>query len=67
MISAYGFLLSHPDLRLAGPPLEPEPYVIAVSIEAPELLRQLQQTLSALEADGTLPALRAKWFGEAAR
>jgi len=31
------------------------------------LFRELEQTLQALEADGTLPALRAKWFGEAAR
>ena len=38
-VSAYDFLLGHPALRLAGPPLEPEPYVIAVSIEAPELLK----------------------------
>lgn len=67
VLSAYDFMLGHPDLRLAGPPLEPEPYVIAVSIEAPLLREQLEQALSALEADGTLPELRVKWFGEAAR
>lgn len=66
-LSAYDFLQGHPALRLAGPPLAPEPYVIAVSIEAPILLEQLEQALAALEADGTLPALRVKWFGEAAR
>jgi polar amino acid transport system substrate-binding protein len=67
LISAYDFMLGHPAVRLAGPPLEPEPYVIAVSIEAPQLLAQLEQALTDLEADGTLPALRVKWFGEAAR
>ena len=67
LISAYDFMLGHPVLRLAGPPLEPEPYVIAVSIEAPILRYQLEQALNVLEADGTLPALRVKWFGEAAR
>jgi polar amino acid transport system substrate-binding protein len=67
VLSAYDFLLGHPALRLAGPPLEPEPYVIAVSREAPVLLRELEQALLDLEADGTLPALRVKWFGEAAR
>jgi ABC-type amino acid transport substrate-binding protein len=66
-ISAYDFLMGHPALRLAGLPLEPEPYVIAVSIKAPMLLGAMQQALSDLEADGTLPALRAKWLGEAAR
>lgn len=66
-ISAYDFLMSHPDLQLAGPPLNPEPYVIAVSIQSPELLRQLRQTLAAMQTDGTLPALRVKWFGTAAK
>jgi ABC-type amino acid transport substrate-binding protein len=64
-ISAYAFLMSHPDLQLAGPPLNPEPYVIAVSINSPELLRQVQHTLAAMQSDGTLPALKAKWFGPA--
>jgi hypothetical protein len=27
----------------------------------------LRDELAAMESDGTLPALRAKWFGEAAR
>ncbi|MBM2848121.1 MAG: putative transporter substrate binding protein [Anaerolineales bacterium] len=66
-ISAYDFLRGHPALTFAGPLLEPEPYVIAVSINSRALFRELEQTLQALEADGTLPALRAKWFGEAAR
>lgn len=66
-ISAYDFLRDHPALALAGPPLEPEPYVIAVSIESRELFRELEQALDAMEADGTLAALRVKWFGEAAR
>jgi polar amino acid transport system substrate-binding protein len=66
-ISAYDFLRGHPALTFAGPLLEPEPYVIAVSIKSRTLFRELEQTLQALEADGTLPALRVKWFGEAAR
>jgi len=66
-ISAYAFLMSHPDLRLAGAPLNPEPYVIAVSLTSPELLRQLQQTLSAMQSDGTLEKLKVKWFGGAAK
>ena len=67
VIAAYDYLRGNPALRLAGPPLEPEPYVVAVSVESPILLRQLDESLDALEADGTLAALRAKWLGEAAR
>jgi polar amino acid transport system substrate-binding protein len=65
-LAAYDFMLGHPALVLAGPPLEPEPYVIAVSIESPVLLRELEAALSALEADGTLRALKLKWLGPAA-
>jgi polar amino acid transport system substrate-binding protein len=66
-VSAYDFLLGHPALALAGAPLEPEPYVIAVDVHSKVLLRELGSALAALEADGTLPALRVKWFGEAAK
>lgn len=63
-ISAYEFLLSHPTLTLAGPPLEPEPYTIAVRAESQRLFQELEAVLQAMEDDGTLPALRVKWFGE---
>lgn len=66
-ISAYDFLLGHPALALAGAPLEPEPYTIAVRADSRALFQQLESVLQAMEEDGTLPALRVKWFGEAAR
>jgi ABC-type amino acid transport substrate-binding protein len=65
-ISAYEFLLGHPTLALAGPPLEPEPYTIAVRADSRRLFQELESVLQAMEADGTLPAMRVKWFGEAA-
>jgi cystine transport system substrate-binding protein len=65
-VSALEFLRGRPALRLAGPPVAPEPYVIAVSAQSPELLRQVNAALGALEADRTLDSLRVKWFGEAA-
>jgi polar amino acid transport system substrate-binding protein len=65
-ISAYEYLLSHPELKLAGPPLEPEPYVIAVNVKSQMLLREIDMALAAMEADGSLDALKVKWFGEAA-
>jgi polar amino acid transport system substrate-binding protein len=66
-IAAYTFLVDHPELMLAGPPLEPEPYVIAVSIDSPLLLRNFEEALQAMQSDGTLADLRAKWLGDAAR
>ncbi len=65
-ISAYEFLNAHPALALAGPPLEPEPYAIAVSAQSHELLRALETALAEMEADGALAQLKVKWFGEAA-
>ena len=66
VIAAYDYLRGNPALRLAGLPLEPGPYVAAVSVESPILLRNLKETLAELEADGTLASLRVKWMGEAA-
>jgi ABC-type amino acid transport substrate-binding protein len=66
-ISAYDYLQGHPALKIAGPPLEPEPYVIAVSVKSHTLLREIDIALAAMEEDGSLAALRVKWFGEAAR
>jgi ABC-type amino acid transport substrate-binding protein len=66
-ITAYDFLKTEAGFALAGPLLEPEPYVIAVSAQSTDLHRVLDDTLAAMEADGTLGELRVKWFGEAAR
>jgi ABC-type amino acid transport substrate-binding protein len=46
---------------------DPEPYVIAVGAGSTDLHRVLDDTLAAMETDGTLGELRVKWFGEAAR
>jgi polar amino acid transport system substrate-binding protein len=66
-IAAYEFMAQHPELRVAGPPLTPEPYVIAVSVDSPVLLRNFEEALAAMQADGSLAELRVKWLGEAAR
>jgi len=42
-------------------------YVMAVSIKSPILLRELSRALDEIKNDGTLSALRVKWFGEAAK
>lgn len=66
-VSAYDFLLGHPALTIAGPPVEDEFYVMAVNRRSTKLLAALQAALAEMKADGTLAELRVKWFGEAAR
>jgi ABC-type amino acid transport substrate-binding protein len=51
------------DLVAVGQPLRSDPYVVVVPKGAPLLLADLNQALAAMEADGTLAALRAKWLG----
>ncbi|NLD72658.1 MAG: amino acid ABC transporter substrate-binding protein [Chloroflexi bacterium] len=48
--------------RVAGSPLTDEPYVIAASIDAPDLISAVDQALTAWRADGTLEALSARWL-----
>lgn len=64
-VTAYEFLKTHPDLAPAGPPLDPEPYAIAVGARSRELLQAFERALEAMQQDGTLAALRVKWFGAA--
>ncbi|MGQ0602296.1 MAG: ABC transporter substrate-binding protein [Anaerolineales bacterium] len=66
-ITAYEFLKTETGFSLAGPLLDPEPYVIAVNAGSTDLHRVLDDTLAAMERDGALAELRAKWFGEGAR
>ena len=56
------------DLIAIGEPLQSDPYVIVVPVNAPKLLDAINETLAALEADGTLAAIRARWLdGTSAR
>jgi ABC-type amino acid transport substrate-binding protein len=66
-IDAYTFMQGHAGVTLVLPPVSPEPYTVAVSIQSQTLSQQIDVALQAMEADGTLAALRVKWFGEAAR
>ena len=66
-LDAYNFLLGHPSLTLVQPPVDPEPYTVAVGARNRVLAQEVEKALQALAADGTLSALRVKWFGEAAR
>ncbi|MBI5714194.1 MAG: amino acid ABC transporter substrate-binding protein [Chloroflexi bacterium] len=51
----------------ASVPEADAPYVMAVSVKSPILLRELTKALDEIKNDGTMSQLRVKWFGEAAR
>ena len=47
-------------IRIAGPALTQDPYVVAAAPQNLSLIRAVNQALTALQADGTLPAMLAK-------
>jgi polar amino acid transport system substrate-binding protein len=51
------------DLVAVGEPLRSDPYVVVVPAGSPLLLADVNRVLAAMESDGTLAALRAKWLG----
>ncbi len=51
-------------LRIAAEPIVSDPYVVVMPRKAPILQAQVDEALEALEADGTLAALQARWFGK---
>ena len=50
-------------LVAVDPPLRSEPYAIVVPMDTPELLRQINEGLAALQADGTVREIRQHWLG----
>ncbi len=49
-------------LRVVGPPVVSEPYVIVVPADAPQLLQAVNQALAKLRSDGTLADIEARWL-----
>jgi ABC-type amino acid transport substrate-binding protein len=52
------------DLVTVGPPVRSDPYVVVVPARASQLLKAINEALAALQADGTLAQLRARWLGK---
>lgn len=61
-ISAYQYLAQHPDLHMAGRVTVSAPYVIALRKANFRLTTEVERTLKALKADGTLDAILARWL-----
>lgn len=49
-------------LVAVGAPLVSDPYIVAIPADAPDLLRAVNDALRALETDGTLDIIRARWL-----
>jgi polar amino acid transport system substrate-binding protein len=61
-LTAHDWMARWPGLRLAGPPLTSDPYVIAARPTSPELLNQVNLALREWRADGYLDELQDHWF-----
>lgn len=61
-ISAYQYLAQYPDLYMAGRVTVSAPYVIALRKANFRLTTEVERTLKALKADGTLDAILARWL-----
>ncbi len=49
-------------LGAVGEPLRRDPYVVVLPVDAPQLGAAINAALAALDADGTLAQLRARWL-----
>jgi polar amino acid transport system substrate-binding protein len=61
-VSAYGFMGEQGGGLVVGLPVTDEPYVIAVRLDSPVLLREINFALRAMEEEGVLEGLEKKWF-----
>lgn len=61
-VSALMAAANDPELRILSPPVTDEPYVVATRREDADLMKELEQVLDRLEADGTLDTLIELWM-----
>jgi len=61
-VSAYEFIAAEGGVQVVGDPLTDEPYVIAVRLNSPLLLKAINEALVEMKEDGTLQRLQEKWF-----
>ncbi|MFQ6058613.1 MAG: substrate-binding periplasmic protein [Anaerolineae bacterium] len=61
-VSAYGFIASQGGVKIVGPPVADEPYVIAVRLDSPVLLKEINEALKGMREEGVFEQLQARWF-----
>jgi polar amino acid transport system substrate-binding protein len=62
VISTYQFIREQGEVKIVGPPVTDDPYVIAMPVNSPILQEQVNAAILELSADGFLEQLRMKWF-----
>jgi ABC-type amino acid transport substrate-binding protein len=50
-------------LKVIGSPLQPDPYVVYLPVNAPRLLEHVNAALDGMEKDDTLRTIRERWLG----
>ena len=61
-VTAYIYASQHDEVQLVEEPLTDEPYVIAMPLDSFRLIREVNQALAALSAEGRLERLREQWL-----
>jgi len=61
-VSVYQFDREHDGIKIAGPPVTDDPYVIATLLTSSVLQRELNEAILELSANGLLDQLRGQWF-----
>jgi len=61
-VSVYQFDREHRGIKIAGPPVTDDPYVIATLLSSSVLQQQLNEAILELSANGFLDQLRRQWF-----
>jgi ABC-type amino acid transport substrate-binding protein len=62
-VSAWQFAGHNGEVRLLERAVVSDPYVIVLPARSPDLLEAVNKAIEEMKADGTLAALRRKWFG----
>jgi ABC-type amino acid transport substrate-binding protein len=62
VISTYQFIREQGGVRIVGPPMTDDPYVIAVPLNSPILQERINEAILELSASGFLDQLRMEWF-----
>ncbi|MCC7353358.1 MAG: transporter substrate-binding domain-containing protein [Anaerolineae bacterium] len=62
-VSAWEFAAQNREVRLLDRAVVSDPYVIVLPVQSPDLVGAVNKAIEEMRADGTLLALRRKWFG----
>ena len=61
-VSVYEFAREHGAIKIAGPPVTDDPYVIATRLDSFILQQRINEAILDLSANGFLDQLRVRWF-----